>query len=101
MEKHQILSIVHKAIIEVSPYAAELLAKRGEHRNQDIFLVELGINSIYYAQIAHIVMNELNVDCPLDIFTCSNRIKDVVDIFYHLQGEQTESWQENYFAYAH
>ncbi|MES2824518.1 MAG: phosphopantetheine-binding protein [Pseudomonadota bacterium] len=84
MEKHDILNIIHCAIVEVSPCAAEYLAKKNSDRKQDIFFVDLGINSIDYAEIAHFVMGKLNIDFPLDIFTRTNRLDDVVEIFYDL-----------------
>jgi acyl carrier protein len=83
MDKHEILNIIQSAIIEVSPGAEALLATR-EDKNQDVFFVDLGINSIDYAEITYFVMEKLNVDYPLDIFTCTNRINDVVEIFYDL-----------------
>ncbi len=84
MDKHEILNIVHSAIVEVSPSAVELLKKRNRESSQDFFFVDLGINSIDYAEIAHFVMSKLSIDFPLDIFTCTNRISDVVEIFYDL-----------------
>ncbi|MES2674910.1 MAG: hypothetical protein V4660_11775 [Pseudomonadota bacterium] len=83
MDKHEILNIIHSAIIDVSPCAEELLATL-KSKSQNVFFVDLGINSIDYAEITYFVMEKLNVDYPLDIFTCTNRINDVVEIFYEL-----------------
>jgi acyl carrier protein len=84
MDRREILNIIHSAIIEVSPYTVDFLTKTNEDRSRDFFFVDLGINSINYAEIAHIVMGKLNVNYPLDMFTRTNRINDVVEIFYDL-----------------
>lgn len=83
MDKQTIARIVLDAITEVSPFASELLQQK-KQRYQDLMLVDLGINSIDYAEIAIIVMNRLGIDQSLEIFTCKNRISEVVDIFYDL-----------------
>lgn len=87
MERHEILSIIHDAILEVSPFAAEQLVDR-DIKNQDTLFIELGINSIDYAEIASIIMDHLNLDLSLDIFTRTNHIGDVVEIFYKLVAEK-------------
>lgn len=84
MKKYEIFNMVHNAIIEVSPESADLFPKLDESKNNDLFFVDLGINSIEYAEIANIVMDKLNIVHSLDIFTCTNRISDVVEIFYDL-----------------
>jgi acyl carrier protein len=84
MDRREILNIIYGAIIEVSPYTLDFLTKVNEDRSRDFFFVDLGINSINYAEIAHIVMDKLKVSYPLDIFARTNRINDVVDIFYDL-----------------
>lgn len=84
MKKQEILEIIHEAIIEASPEAAELFEKNVAAKNSDMFFVDLGINSIEYAEIAYIVMSKLDVDRPLDIFVHTNRVNDVVDICYDL-----------------
>lgn len=83
MKRQDILNIVYDAIIEVSPHTAKALGKRDDD-NQDIFLVDLGINSIDYAEIVYIIMNNLQLTQRNDIFTCTNRIADVIDILYKL-----------------
>lgn len=83
MERHDIFNIIQNAILEVSPFAAEQLASRDIER-QDTLFIELGINSIDYAEIASIIMGHLNIDHSLDIFTKTNHINDVVDIFHKL-----------------
>lgn len=83
MDKYEILNIIRSAIIEVSPYAAELMAIRSSG-TQNVYLVDLGINSIDYAQIVLIVMNKLEIDFPIDVFSRTNSINEVVDIFYDL-----------------
>lgn len=83
MEKSEIIRVIYSAIVEVSPYAAESLSKiKGGDEN--IFLVDLGINSIDYAQIANMVMNDLNIDRSLDVFARTNSIPEIVDIFFEL-----------------
>jgi acyl carrier protein len=89
MKKQEILEIINEAIIEASPEAAELFKKNVANKNKDIFFVDLGINSIEYAEIAYIVMNKLNVDHPLDIFVHTNCVNDVLDICYDLAQIKT------------
>jgi hypothetical protein len=84
MDKREILNMIHSAILEVAPYALDLLTLKKADKNQGLCFVDLGINSINYAEIAHIVMGKLHVDYPLDVFTRTNRIDDVVEIFYDL-----------------
>lgn len=84
MKKQEILEIIRDAIIEASPEAAELFEKNVAAKNRDIFFVDMGINSIEYAEIAYIVMNKLKVDCPLEIFARTNLVNDVVDICFDL-----------------
>ena len=84
MEKYEILNIVYSTIIENFPSAAEFLEQGRQDLKQDIFFVDLGINSIDYAEIAHIVMDKLNIKHSLDVFTRSNRINEVVEIFHDL-----------------
>jgi acyl carrier protein len=84
MDKREILNVVYDAIIEVAPYTADFLTKKSESGNHNFFLVDLGVNSINYAEIAQIVMDKLHLVCPLDVFTCTNRIDDVAEIFYDL-----------------
>lgn len=83
MDRYEILNIIRSAIIEVSPYAAGLMPMKAVG-NQDFFLVDLGINSIDYAQVVLIVMNKLDIDFPIDVFARTNSINEVVDIFYDL-----------------
>lgn len=84
MEKHEICSIVHSAIVEASPGAAEFFTRKAEENSPDVFFVDLGINSIDYAEIANIVMDKLNIAHSLEIFTRTNRVNDVIEIFYDL-----------------
>jgi hypothetical protein len=84
MKKFEIFNMVHNAIIEVSPESADFFPAVDESKSSDLFFVDLGINSIEYAEIANIVMDKLNIVHSLDIFTCTNRISDVVEIFYEL-----------------
>lgn len=83
MEKQKIWEIIYNAIVEVSPCAEEFL-KNTMNFGEKICFVDLGINSIDYAEIAHIVMGKLDVNHSLDIFCCTNRISDAVDIFHKL-----------------
>lgn len=85
MEKHEILKIIHSAIIEVSPYAADILEKQ-ENKDTKYFFVDLGINSIDYAQIALILMHKLDIDISIEVFASTNSISDVVKIFYEELG---------------
>lgn len=84
MKKQEILEIIHDAIIEASPEAAELFEKNVVAKNRNMFFVDMGINSIEYAEIAYIVMGKLSVDSSLEIFARTNRVNDVVDICYDL-----------------
>ena len=88
MEKQHILQIFQDAIAEISPYAVEILTQVERGKNPDPLLIELGINSIDYAQIANIVMDKLSIDAALDIFTCTNRVSEVVEIFHRLSIAQ-------------
>ncbi len=87
MTKLEILNTIHGAITEVSPSAAEVLSLKGDKIN-DSFFVDLGINSINYAEIAYITMSKLNLVQPIDIFTCTNRISDIANILYDLISQE-------------
>lgn len=93
MKRFEILNIIYDVISEVSPSAATMLPM-GADKMPDIFFVDLGINSIDYAEIAHTVMDRLNVVQPIDIFTCTNRISDVVDILYNLANQENNPTKE-------
>lgn len=82
MDKHQIADVLYDAIIEISPFAADLLASPDQLFDRDKFFVNLGINSIDYAQIANLVIKKLNIDCTLDVFTRTNNVKAVVDLLH-------------------
>lgn len=90
MEKNEILNMLYEAITEISPYTSELLSTSfgstnfGIRSQDNVCLVDLGINSIDYAQICHILMNRLKVSCSLEVFTSTNNINDIVDIFYEM-----------------
>ena len=84
MKKAEILDCVYTAIEEVSPLASEILRRDDGSRKEDVYLVDLGVNSIDYAHVAHIVMGELNIDSPLDVFAQTNKVSEVVDILYDL-----------------
>ena len=87
MERHEAFSVIQNAILEVSPFAAEQLGSLNIEK-QDTSFIELGINSIDYAEIASIVMGHLDIDHSLDIFTNTNRISEVVDIFCKLMADK-------------
>jgi hypothetical protein len=84
MEKLEILDIIHSAIFEVSSYATDILMNSDSIMKQNICFIDLGINSIDYAEIADIVMRKLHIEHSLDIFTSTNSISDAADIFYDL-----------------
>lgn len=84
VDKGEILESLYAAISEVSPFAVDLLAKTGQKVDRKTLLVDLGINSIDYAQVAHMVMEQLNINCSLDIFTKTNSISGIVDVLYQL-----------------
>lgn len=104
MKRLEILNTIYTAIVEVSPSAAELLSPRSD-KMMDVFFVDLGINSIDYAEITYIVMNKLNVTQPVDIFTCTNRISDVVNILYGLVNKEKNPCSavgmDASFSYSH
>ena len=83
MDAREIFNIVQEAIVEVSPLAKEILSTRSIE-GKDALFMELGINSIDYAEIAYIVMSRLGVELPLDIFMRTNNINEVVGIFSNL-----------------
>lgn len=84
MEKQHIFNALVDAIREVSPYARETIEGWEAERIEQAFLVDLGVSSIDYCQIANILMDQLDIHCAIDIFARTNNIHDVVDIFYHL-----------------
>jgi acyl carrier protein len=90
MEKYEILNVIYSAIAEASPNTAELLVEKASDKTQDFFLVDLGLNSINYAEIASIVMGHFDITHTLDIFTHTNRISDLVEIFYDLIRLKTD-----------
>ena len=99
MNRQQILDTIHGAITEVSPYASDLLMNASDIDRQHIYFVDLGINSIDYTEIALIVMSKLNVDLPIDVFTQTNCVNDVVDMFYELTACNSARVEE--VAYSH
>lgn len=94
MKKQEILEMIHGAVIEISPDAAELFEKNVAAKNGEVFLVDLGINSIEYAEIAHILMDKLNIDQSLEAFAHTNRVNDVVDICIDLVKRQVNPKQK-------
>lgn len=90
MTKYETLSVLHSAIAEVSPDAARTLASLAPEITSKMYLIDLGINSIDYAEVAYIVMDNLNISGSVDIFSNTNRIGDLVDILYTLHCEQPE-----------
>ncbi|WNO11146.1 phosphopantetheine-binding protein [Teredinibacter sp. KSP-S5-2] len=88
MDKSDIYSLVESAIKEVSPYAAEFLKNKEKDVVKDTYLIDLGINSIDYAEVVSMVMGNLEIQHSLDIFTRTNRINDVIHILHNLSSER-------------
>ena len=86
MDKLAILDIMRRTIVDVAPFAEDLLENSGDLKNLRVCFVDLGINSINYAEIMLIVMDKLNLDFSLEIFTRTNNISDAVDIVYGLKS---------------
>jgi len=82
MTKYEITEILKRAIVETSPFGAELLTSGDLNDTTNFFLVDLGINSIDYTEIASKVMQELDIDIPLNTFANTNRLSDVIDILF-------------------
>lgn len=87
MEKPEILDVIREAIMDISPYAENLAtATDRDLKNSNVCFVDLGINSINYAEIMLIVMDKLNLNFSLDMFTRTNNINDAVDILHDLKS---------------
>jgi acyl carrier protein len=67
MDKLDIVDIVHNAIHNISPFAHERLLKI--ENNRDIYLVDLGINSIDYVSILYDVSDVLSIELTLEEFS--------------------------------
>jgi acyl carrier protein len=80
MEKREILNIIYSAIVECFPSTEELLREKERSGEHNFFLVDLGLNSIDYAEVVNLVMGKLNIDRPLDEFTHTNRVDEISDI---------------------
>jgi acyl carrier protein len=89
MNQHEIFQIICSAIIEVSSVASDLLGNIDDSKKEDLYFIDLGINSIDYAEIAHIVMGKLNLQYPLDIFAQTNNIKEASKIFHKLASSNS------------
>ena len=101
MEKYEILNIIYSAINETSPYAKELLSTYCGERGKSASFVDLGINSIDYAEISSIVMDKLNITHTLDIFTSTNCISEVAQIFYDLLSVETHVAEATLYSSTH
>ncbi|MEE8060031.1 MAG: phosphopantetheine-binding protein [Pseudomonadales bacterium] len=80
MTKQDLLEILLSAVKEVSSVNEAFLSTLNP--DTDIYFVDLGVNSIDYAEIVTIIMEQLNVDLPLDDFAKTNSIRDVVDLLF-------------------
>ncbi|TVZ38750.1 phosphopantetheine binding protein [Alteromonadaceae bacterium 2753L.S.0a.02] len=89
MEKVKIRKMLIEAIVEVSPFSAAILQDADEKLTKETYLVDLGINSIDYAHIATILLEKLDISLPLDVFTKTNNVSDVVELFYSLSEQNS------------
>ncbi len=89
MTKSEILAIVMRSASQVSPLCAELMAAKLD-LNNDICLVDLGVNSIDYAEIALDIMAELDIDVPLRTLANKNKISEVVDLIFAYKCREEE-----------
>lgn len=101
MTKYETLTVLRSAIAEVSPDAARTLASLAPEVISKMYLIDLGVNSIDYAEVAYIVMDKLGISQSIDIFSNTNRIGDLVEILYGLrQEDQGDSYPAKYNEYA-
>lgn len=94
MDRQLVLNALVKAIKDVSPYAREEMEGWDEHRLENTYLVDLGVSSIDYCQIANIVMDQLDVHCPIDLFVQANNIRDIVTLFCSLNLAHNHNMSE-------
>ncbi len=78
-EKSDIFEVIVTAIRESS--SAFIEPALGIDLDGKTCFVDLGINSIDYAEIMAIVMERLDIDMPLEEFVNTNNILEVVNIF--------------------
>lgn len=84
MTKYETLTVLRSAIAEVSPEAARTLSNLTPEDISKMYLIDLGVNSIDYAEVAYIVMEKLDISQSIDVFSNTNRIGDLVEILYEL-----------------
>jgi acyl carrier protein len=78
--KAEIVTIIQEHCINQSLICAEL-AKKNEI-NGDMYLVDLGINSIDYVEISDAIVKELGVRLNLTSLSKTNKINDIADILF-------------------
>lgn len=94
MDRQLVLNALVKAIKDVSPYAREEMEGWDENRLENAYLVDLGVSSIDYCQIANIVMEQLDVHCSIDVFVQANNIRDIVTLFCSLNFPHSHKMSE-------
>lgn len=81
----EIIALLHSTISQVSPYSTDVIGQSSKDF-QERFLVDLGVNSIDYAEIATLMMDNLHVDLPLNTFYKVNKVRDIAEILHSSQA---------------
>lgn len=89
MDKKNIKNVVLHAMHNVSPYAHEKLLNI--ENNRDIYLVDLGINSIDYVSILYDVSNVFDIELALEDFLCTNSLTGIVDMIHNIIESKLEN----------
>jgi len=89
-------SLLFEKIQETSIYARELISQDSLTPDDILLegkcLVDYGINSIDYCKIASDITDSMNVSVPLDVFSKTNNIREIIDLITHIN--QTNNAQQ-------
>lgn len=80
MNKESIVELLFETICEVSDYAKNELDSLQLDQTAKLHFIDLGVNSIDYAEVATIINAKVGIEIPLDIYAKTNSIGEVADL---------------------
>lgn len=89
----EIIELLHTTILQVSPYSLSAIDQSGKSF-KECCLVELGVNSIDYAEIVTSVMEKLKIELTLNNFCRVNKVDDIAELLFSTQKEPREVCEE-------
>ncbi|WP_075185110.1 phosphopantetheine-binding protein [Teredinibacter haidensis] len=89
----EIIELLHATILRMSPYSLETIDQAGKVFKES-YLVDLGINSIDYAEIVTTMMENLKIGVPLNNFCSVNRVDDIAELIFVIQKKACEVCEE-------